>query len=342
MRIPVALPPELLERISEYRRREGGIRREPLVEAVRTLSRMFTGVRPLEAGYLSRRALRRAYVCYYLPVNYAKVRIVLRELKTFAALPAEPRVLDFGAGPGTASLAAADELDHPRLTLVDVVDEALDDAEFLLNRPFERAADPPAGPFDLILASNVLAELQDPAPVRRLLDAALAPGGYLVVVDSALPAAARRVMVWRDELVAAGYRIAAPCLGAVSCPMRRHGDLWCHQDMPWDQPRGLGELDRELGFDKGSLKFSYLIVTRAGASLEGPGRWRVVSNLHRSKGKAWAWLCGAKEDLVRGELLTRRRIPEFERARRGDVLEISPDPAGRFVEGTRIQPFTGP
>ena len=338
MRTAVGIPAELLERISEYRRREGGIRRESLVEAVRSLSRMFTGVRPLEAGYLSRRALRRAYVCYYLPVNCAKVRIVLRELKGFAALPKEPRVLDFGAGPGTASLAAADELENPRLTLVDVVDEALDDAEFLLNRPIERAADPPAGPFDLILVSNVLAELSDPAPVRRLLDSTLAPGGYMVVVDSALPAAARRVMVWRDELVAAGYRIAAPCLGAASCPMRRHGDLWCHQDMPWNPPRGQEELDRELGFDKGSLKFSYLIVTRDGAALEGPNRWRVVSNLHRSKGKAWAWLCGAKEELVRAELLTRRRIPEFERARRGDVLEITPEPAGRFVEGTRVQP----
>jgi ribosomal protein RSM22 (predicted rRNA methylase) len=284
-----------------------------------------------------RAALRRAYICYYLPVNYARTRTVLRELKGFASLPAGARVLDFGSGPGSASLAAVDELEKPELTLVDVVDEALDDAAFLLNRPFERAAEAPAGPFDLILAANVMAELRDPAPLRRLLDHALAPDGYFVLIEPATPGPARRVMAWRDELTAAGYRIAAPCLGAAACPMRSHGDLWCHQDAPWDAPRGVAELDRELGFDKESLKYSYLVVTQAGAVRAEPGRWRVVSNLHRSKGRAWAWLCGAKEGLVKADLLTRRRIPEFERARRGDVLQITPEPTGRLAEGTTVR-----
>src|SRR5262245_3653208 len=145
----VAVPPELLERISAYRRREGGLRRDSLVEGVRRLSEMFTGARPMEPGYLSRRALRRAYVCYYLPVNYARVRTILRELKSFASIPPAARVLDFGAGPGTASLAAIDELERPQLTLVDVVDEALDDAAFLLDRPFERSAEAAGGSYDL-------------------------------------------------------------------------------------------------------------------------------------------------------------------------------------------------
>ena len=298
---------------------------------------MFVGTRPLDPGYLSRRPLRHAYVCYYLPLNYARVRNVLQELKGFADLPAKPRVLDFGSGPGSASLAALDELDRPDLTLVDIVDEALDDAAFLINRPFERASEPPPSQYDLILAANVLAELPDPKPLRRLLDHSLAPDGYLVLVEPATPAPARRVMTWRDELVAAGYRIAAPCLGATACPMRSHGDLWCHQDAPWDLPRGVSELDRELGFDKESLKYSYLVVTRAGAVRASPNRWRVVSNLHKSKGRAWAWLCGAKEELVKADLLTRLRLPDFEHARRGDVLEITPEPTGRFAPGTSVK-----
>jgi SAM-dependent methyltransferase len=330
--------PDLLERISAYRSREGGLKREALVQGVRRLSEMFTGVRPMEPGYLSRAGLRRAYICYYLPVNYARVRHVLRELKGFAKLPANPRVLDFGSGPGSASLAAVDELGDARLTLVDVVDEALDDAQFLLDRPFERAQEvPEGGQYDLILAANVLAELPDPAPLRRVLDRALAPGGYLVLVEPATPGPARRVMAWRDELTEAGYKIAAPCLGAARCPMRSHGDLWCHQDAPWDIPRVVSELDRELGFDKESLKYSYLIVTDGGAVRAGPDRWRVVSNLHRSKGKAWAWLCGAKEELAKAELLTRHRIPAFEHARRGDVLEVTPEPKGRLGEGTEVR-----
>lgn len=288
-------------------------------------------------GYLSRRDLRRAYICYFLPVNYARMRTVLRELKGFATLRPGLKVLDYGSGPGSASLAAIDELERPELTLVDVVDEALDDAAFLLDRPFERASDAPEGQFDLILAANVMSELSDPAPLRRVLDRALAPDGYFVLVEPATPGPARRIMAWRDELVAAGYRIAAPCMGATACPMRSHGDLWCHQDAPWDMPRGLSELDRELGFDKGSLKFSYLIVTHAGAVRAAPGRWRVVSNMHRTQGRVWAWLCGAKGELVRAELLTRHGIRDFERARRGDVLEITPEPTGRLAPETIVR-----
>src|SRR5687767_1632005 len=103
MRDPILVTPEFVDRISDYRRREGGLKRESLVEGVRRLSEMFTGVRPMEPGYLSRRPLRRAYVCYYLPVNYARTRLVLRELKSFAPLRPGLRVLDFGAGPGSAS-----------------------------------------------------------------------------------------------------------------------------------------------------------------------------------------------------------------------------------------------
>jgi SAM-dependent methyltransferase len=334
MRELVAIPAPLQERLSDYRRRAGGIRQRKLAGDVRALSDMFTGLKPLRPGYLADRALRHAYVCYYLPVNYAKVRLVLRELKGFADLPAAPRVLDFGAGPGTASLAALDELDGPRLTLVDIVDEALDDAEFLLGRPVARAGSPPDGKFDLILASNVLAELGNPEPLLKLLEESLEPSGYFVLVEPAVPKTALRVMAWRDELAARGFRIAAPCLGAASCPMRRRPDLWCHQDLPWHPPAGVDALDRALGFDKASLKYAYLIVTREGRMRAGPGRWRVVSNLHRSKGKAWAWLCGAKEELVRAELLTRNRLPAFEHARRGDVLEISPEPAGRLDPST--------
>jgi hypothetical protein len=170
-----------------------------------------------------------------------------------------------------------------------------------------------------------------------VLDHALAPDGYFVLIEPATPGPSRRVMAWRDELVAAGYKIAAPCLGATACPMRTHGDLWCHQDAPWSVPKGLAELDRELGFDKESLKYSYLIVTREGATRQAPDRWRVVSNLHRSKGRAWAWLCGAKEELVKAEHLTRHRLPAFERARRGDVLEITPAPEGRLSEKSDVR-----
>ncbi len=343
---PIAVSDRFAELVASYRRRYGGIPQKILTDGVRTLTDMFTGVRGMSPGYLSKHHLRQAYVCYHLAVNWAKVRLVLRELKGFATLPKSPRVLDYGAGPGSASLACIDEFTEPKLTLHDVVSEALDDAKFLIGEyggaggRVRLAPGEPEGPFDLVIAANVMSELKDSSPLDRLIEGVLDPDGYLVVVEPALPAPTRRLMEWRDRLQANGWRIAAPCVGATRCPMRDRGDLWCHQDLPWSRPAFIDEVDRRLGFAKESLKFSYLVVTRAGKlRVEAGEGWRVVSNLHRSKGRAWATLCGSGPALVEAELLTRHRSPDtadFEHARRGDVLKIEPAPSGRFAEGAKI------
>ncbi len=337
---PLKLPEPFQQLIGGYRAHYGGIKQKIITDGVRTLNEMFTGVRPRKPGYLSRHNLRQAYVVYYLPVNYAKTRMVLRELKQFAALPSKPRVLDFGSGPGTASLAAVDELDHPQLTLVDIVGEAHTDAEWLLGTYAAGRAsfgfkNEVSGRYDVVLAVNVLAEMRDASELRRILETAVEPSGYFILIEPALKETTQRVQAWRDELAAAGWTIAAPCLGATRCPLRTSDELWCHQDLPWKRPAFVDDVDRRVGLDKQSLQFSYLIITKTGAAR--PGGWRVVSNAHRAKGRVWMSLCG--KDLIRAELLTRFRsekTADFEHARRGDVLTIEPTPTGRLAGESTI------
>lgn len=303
------------------------------VEGVRALSAMFNGVTPFRPGYMADRALRRAYVHYYLPVNAEKVARVLAELESYA--PAPRRVLDFGCGPGTAALALllrGKKIDD--LTLVDVVDEALDDAAFLareLGASPRALHEPPDEKFDLILAANVYSE------TRPRLEELLADRGHLVVLEPALKESTRRLMEWRDDLAARGFRIAAPCLGRARCPMLEHADLWCHQDLPWPRPAPVAEVDRRLGLDKESLKFAYAVVTPKGPTLaDGPARTRLVSNLHKEKGKAWAWLCGRDGPLCRAEMLTRHRSDanlDFFRADRGDLLDLEAAGLQARIEG---------
>jgi hypothetical protein len=112
-------------------------------------------------------------------------------------------------------------------------------------------------------------------------------------------------------------------------------DLWCHMDVAWPRPAGVAEVDRRTGLDKESLKYAYAVITKTGRTLADlGGTVRVVSNLHREKGKAWAWLCPSGEGaLCRTELLTRHRGPEtmaFFRSDRGDVLDMK-------VEGERFR-----
>ena len=212
---------------------------------------------------------------------------------------------------------------------MDVVDEALDDArwfcEQLGTKPVLGTEIPEGEPYDLILAANVYAEMEVG------LERHLAPDGHLVVIEPALKQTTRALMAWRDQRVREGWKVAAPCLGQTTCPMLARSDLWCHMDVPWPRPAGVAEVDRRLGLDKESLKYAYMVLTKTGPTLAGPStplrasRWRVVSNLHKEKGKAWAWCCGREGPLCRVEVLTRHRgeaTQDFFRADRGDVLDL--------------------
>jgi ribosomal protein RSM22 (predicted rRNA methylase) len=313
---------DLRELLARYHAERGGSVGET-AEGVRELSAMFNGITPHRPGYLAAARLRRAYVHYYLPVNVEKVARVLRELDAYAPAREKPRVLDFGCGPGTAAIAALLHRPVADLCLVDVVDEALDDARFFcraLGVEPRTMHEVPDEKFDLIFAANVFSEHLAPLEER------LSDTGYLIVIEPALKESTRRLMAWRDDAVARGFRIAAPCIGTVKCPMLEHPDLWCHQDVPWPRPASVAEIDRRVGLTKESLKYSYAVITKQGRTLADlTGDVRLVSNLHKEKGKAWAWLCGRQGPLCRGEVLSRHRsdaTAAFFRADRGHVLTM--------------------
>lgn len=84
---------------------------QSIIKAVLRLSEMFT--RSGQAGsrvYFEDPQLRAGYLVYYLPVNLAKVQVLLDELQS--VLPVAPdqdfRVLDLGGGPGTGVLGVLD------------------------------------------------------------------------------------------------------------------------------------------------------------------------------------------------------------------------------------------
>lgn len=313
---------ELRKLLARYHEERGGSIAET-AEGVRELSAMFNGITPHRPGYLANPKLRRAYVNYYFPVNAEKILRILREMDAYAPRKRAPRILDYGCGPGTAAVAALIHGPVADVVLVDVVDEALDDAAFFC-RQFEveprTMHEVPDEKFDLIFASNVFAER--PAPLEEHLE----DQGHLVVVEPALKATTQRLQRWRDDMVARGYKVAAPCLGQVRCPMLEREDLWCHQDVPWPRPAGVAEVDRRVGLSKETLKYAYAVVTKQGSTLADlKGDVRLVSNLHREKGKAWGWVCGREGPLCRTEVLTRHRseaTADFFHADRGHVLEM--------------------
>ena len=353
------LPAELLAALRE----RGGSPDRDAIEGVRRLSTLFTtGRNARPADYLADRLLRRAYLLYFFPVNYAKAAGLLREMP---APPARPlRVLDLGSGPGTAALAVLDHLTRlgragrhgSEVVAVDRSRLALQETEALwasmtkgqpdtvrcavraVCADIERAgAQTPwkQGPFDLVILANSLNELYcsaaDPIAARveflESLLQALAPDGTLMIIEPALRETTRVLHQVRDRLVAEGpATVYSPCLHERPCPALVRKDDWCHEERPWVPPAVVQEIDRVVGFIKDALKFSYLLLRKDGLTIaqRGPDVYRVVSEVMVMKGDRRAWLCNETGRPLVGRLEKARSDANaaFDRWHRGAIVRV--------------------
>jgi len=309
----------------------------------------------------------------YLLAELAHARQPAPDPELDPAAPDPLRVLDLGAGYGAQTLAVLALLDPPhrpatrpiRLEAVDRDPLALELLQQLVaecrstiglgsrtevtvsNRELAGAFEP-NGPFDLVVAGNLLNELQ---PDRRLplvssLLAALsrspAGAGRLIVLEPALATTSRELHTLRDALLARGQaRVLAPCTRSGPCPALADPGDWCHERRSWRPPPQLQALTRATGLRQGDLRWSYLTLGAEGALPGADGSWRVVGGPIKSKGKLELFLCG-EPGRVRAVRLQRHRSPTnrpFDKLRRGclariDGGELRDDAAGkRLVVG---------
>ncbi len=333
-----------------------------LAADVARLSNLLTREREsLPAAYLIDRGLREAYEAYYLPSNLRKIHTPLGELALHPGKVFEKdtlRVLDLGCGPGTAMLGVMDffgaRTKRPRLefTAVDHVGESLRTAEELFtaskstNRleaslktvrsSIEHAVHLAKTCFDLIILSNVLNEVFGPEEGRiakrtalasEIITRLLGDEGSCIIIEPALRETSRDLLAVRDGLLARGFHLYSPCLRHADCPALANPKDWCHEDIPWDPPALIRELDELTGLRKDSLKFSYLVLRKDRLSLLdvfGENAFRVVSEPLVSKGKIEFHICGApgrrlatlldKDETAQNE--------DFRRLQRGAVVRL--------------------
>ena len=158
------------------------------------------------------------------------------------------------------------------------------------------------GPYDLIIMANCLNELfpasVDPPAERAVVVAQLlpflAPHGTIMIVEPALRQTARALHHVRNHLLKqAVCTVYSPCLHEGACPALDRPDDWCHEERPWQTPPTVASIDRDVGFIKDALKFSYLLLRTDGRTIarRSPQTFRVVSELRKLKGEKRAWLC---------------------------------------------------
>jgi ribosomal protein RSM22 (predicted rRNA methylase) len=236
---------------------------------VERLSAAYRGEERRRAAHTSPQVA--AYLAYRAPATYAAA------LAVFGAVAAQrpewaPRsLLDVGAGPGVAAWAAVTVWPSlTELTLVDVEPEMIGAGRELLPEATWIAGDAAAarGPADLVVASYVLGELDDPAVAAAALWEQASDTA--VVVEPGTPNGYRNVLAARAAILEVGGATIAPCPHDLPCPLTA-GD-WCHFAVRL--PRS--KLHRRAkGADLGweDEKFSYAALAREPVT---PARARVI------------------------------------------------------------------
>jgi ribosomal protein RSM22 (predicted rRNA methylase) len=268
-----------------------------------------------------------AYALARMPATYAAVIASLNALCEARPDFAPKNLLDIGAGPGTATWAAAEAF--LSLQSFDLVDAntalralALDLAsgsarlrDMTYARGEARAALADAEPADLVVASYMIGELGD---VKRtaLTDLLWAKTrDTLLIVEPGTPAGYGRILALREQLITAGAHVAAPCPHDGQCPLRQPD--WCHftQRLPRSQAHRQIK-GAELAFE--DEKFAYVALARAPAAARLS---RVLAQPVTTKVEVTAKLCTS--DGLAIAKVPHRAKADYARARRwrwGDAV----------------------
>ncbi|MFE2583203.1 small ribosomal subunit Rsm22 family protein [Streptomyces sp. NPDC059378] len=272
--------------------------------AVERLIANYRGATPTDAPILRDRADVAAYAAYRMPATFEAVRAALEAFADAVPGWAPGSHVDVGGGTGAATWAVSATWDGLRPVTV------LDWAEPALAMGREIAAANPAlrdarwqrsrigaaltiESADLVTVSYVLGELTEADRVS-VVDAAAAAAGSVVIIEPGTPGGYARVLAARDRLIAAGFRVAAPCPHSALCPIVPGTD-WCH----FSARVSRSSLHRQV--KGGSLpyedeKFSYVAATRLPVT---PAPARVVRRPQIRKGQVLLDLCEADEQLRR-------------------------------------------
>jgi ribosomal protein RSM22 (predicted rRNA methylase) len=319
------LPQELSEAVQKEVEK---VERRLLAQAVAQLTARYKA-EEFSSPAISNEAQRAAYLAVRLPATYAVNQRVFSEIQLRAPEEQIASILDVGAGPGTATLAAAEIFQHlQRATLIEIDEQwlglgknlaqvsssgAVRNAQWIrqdLRSGFSCDA------HDLVVISYALGELGQHAVEAVIRKAWSCAKQFLVVMEPGTPRGFATVNTVRSLLIAAGAELLAPCPHKYACPMAAIGD-WCHFAQRVERSSQHRQLKGgALGYE--DEKFSYVIASRKSVNHEGQ---RIVRHPGKHSGHVQLVLC-TQEGGLENRTITRSAGPAYKHARQAEWGEL--------------------
>lgn len=318
------LPPALRQAMARLIERESS---KTIAAKSQALSKRYRGGRD-SSDAVRDDADAATYVAARMPATYAAMASALSRVGEHAPGFAPVSLLDVGAGPGTASFAAAEQ--WPLLQQVTMVERnplmlaaaqalrenasalALRDAAMIAG---DLTVIDTSRRHDLVLMGYAVAEIPGTALTRALDALWCACAGILVIVEPGTPEGFARILQCRSHLLNLGARIVAPCPGDYPCP-----NDWCHFAVRLPRSKShMRAKNATVPFE--DEKFSYLAAVRESIAIS-PATARLVAEPRMSKPGVSLRICTGGE--ISERFAARRDKPAYKQAAKskwGDAFD---------------------
>ncbi|UYL09090.1 small ribosomal subunit Rsm22 family protein [Bdellovibrio sp. SKB1291214] len=272
-----------------------------------------------------------AYLCYYLPLNAARLRAVISEGEKRGFFAGLEEVIDFGAGLATASLSLS-ETQNLKYTLIERAAEPqrliekhfpfFKSQEWLRTFNGGRLKNPTK---TMALFSYSLTELSDLPDWAYECEA-------LFIAEPSTQQDGRKLLQLRAKLLEKGFHAWAPCTHEGPCPLLAQSKTdWCHDRIHFNAPEWFLAMEEQLPMKNRTLTTSFLLMRKQKPTAIPAAR--VVGDTLKEKGKDRQMICRGPD---REFLAWMHKFKIQQEIPRGSLIEI-PEGLQKVSNELRVQ-----
>lgn len=283
--------------------------------------------RPQDQTPWNEKYCQNAYRYYFLPLNYLRNELVIRrgqEVDFFSRLQTS---VDWGAGPGTASLALAQSMQLKSQLQTQILIEksslalkTFQDLQAHLKKPTTTTT----------LSLKKLPQRIDYSTALLVFSYSLTemlelPEGWdqfeaLMILEPSTQQDGRKLLELRKILQAKGYFIWAPCTHQLSCPLlEKSKNDWCHDRVHVQAPKWFLDLEKYLPVKNRTITTSYLLARKTPPTFDFNNKARLTGDSLGEKGKTRQLICRGTE---REFLTWMHKTIEPQTLARGELIDM--------------------
>ncbi|MFN8790969.1 MAG: small ribosomal subunit Rsm22 family protein [Bdellovibrionales bacterium] len=251
---------------------------------------------------------QRALLAYYWPLNTIRFQAVYQELRQVRFFTGLDHIVDFGAGPATASHVLRQDFSN-----LDLIENSKVPQRWFPQ--FTWKGQPQAQANSAALFCYSLTELHNLPDWAEKAEA-------LVILEPATQQDGRQLLALRQDLLTRGFFAWAPCPHQMACPLlTRSKSDWCHDRVEVLAPTWFTEIEQHLPIKNRTITMSYLAMRRTPPP---KADWaRVTGDRLDEKGKSRQLVCRGPEREFMAWMHRKEQPPEIFRGERVQLHEFT-------------------